>query len=119
MKVDKWTGKEAVSLLSVLDTLNEAYQLDPELMQNLITTRFSCNKKIRDHETIQTHCFNDASIENPKAGFLGILNGIIGIDKNKSGPISANFDDNGKLIGFAFTNTENISAKLNGRKIKL
>lgn len=116
MKVDKWTGKEAISLLTILETLNEAYQLDSELMQNLITMRFPCSEEIRDHETIQAHCFGDASIEKPKAGFLGILNGMIGIDKNRSGPIRASFDDNGKLIGFILTNTEAVTAQLNKQK---
>ena len=112
MKVDKWTGNEAVSVTGVLILLNEACKLDPQFMQTLVTSRFPCNDKIKDHPTIQVHCYGDASEEKPKAGFLGMLNGLIGVDVNISGPVAANFDDNGKLLGFGLTNTEAVSARI-------
>ncbi len=112
IKVEKWTGNEAVSINTILNLLNEAFKIDPEFMQNLITTRFPCNKTFTDHPTIQVHCYGDSSVEQPKAGFLGILNGMLGIDENISGPIAANFDEDQKLMGFILTNTEAISARI-------
>jgi hypothetical protein len=32
-------------------------------------------------------------MDKPKAGFLGVLNGLIGIDKNNFGPIVTHFDE--------------------------
>jgi len=112
MKVDKWTGNEAVSVNAIMDILNEAFKIDPVFMQTLITTRFPCNKGMADHPTIQVHCYGDASIDKPKAGFLGLINGMIGVDENISGPIAANFDEDGKLMGFSLTNTEAVSARI-------
>ena len=112
MKVEKWTGNEAVSINSILDLLNETFKLDPDFMQDLVTTRFPCNKAMTDHPTIQVHCYGDASIEEPKAGFLGLINGMLGVDVNISGPIAANFDEERKLMGFVLTNTEAISARI-------
>jgi hypothetical protein len=112
MKVEKWTGNEAISVNAVLELLNEAFKIDPEFMQQLVTTRFPCNKAMADHPTIQVHCYGDASIEEPKAGFLGLINGMIGVDENISGPIAANFDESTKLMGFVLTNTEAVSARI-------
>ncbi len=112
MKVEKWTGNEAVSVNGILDLLNATCKLDPEFMQTLITSRFPCNENIKDHPSIQVHCYKDASEEKPKAGFLGVLNGLIGVDVNVSGPVAANFNEEGQLQGFSLTDTESVSARI-------
>lgn len=55
--------------------------------------------------------------KKPKAGFLGVLNGLIGIDKNHYGAICAQFDDNtNELTGFGLTNTEKVTKTIQDRK---
>ena len=114
MEVDKWTGEETFAIKDVIAMLNEIHQLDPELTANMVLHRFPCNKEIRDHKTVQAHCYGDASIENPKVGLLGILNGLFGIDKNHFGAITAYFEkkDDGSLLGFKLTNTDDITRQL-------
>lgn len=112
MQVEKWTGNEAISVNGIIEVLNNAFKYDAKFMQELIKNRISCNKKLRDHPTIQVHCYNDSSYESPRAGFLGLLNGLIGVDVNNTGPITALFDDNGDLIGFKLTDTETTTARV-------
>lgn len=104
MEINEWTGNEQITVKGIITALNEITRLDPDLMQQLCSTRFPCNTAIRDHKTVQTHCYGDASIENPKAGFIGVLNGLIGIDRNKFGPISAIMEKD-VVIGFRVTRT--------------
>lgn len=60
---------------SVIQTLNEAFELDPEAISKLVEMRVPCNDQLADHPTIQvvlppgTNCYH--------VGLLGILNGII------------------------------------------
>lgn len=113
MEVEKWTGEETVAVKDVLAMLNEIHALDSELTTNMVLHRFPCNKDIRDHKTVQAHCYGDASLENPKVGLLGILNSLFGIDKNHFGAIAANFEkDDGPLLGFKMTDTDDITRQL-------
>lgn len=112
MEVDKWTGDETVAVKDVIAMLNEIQQLNPELMTDITMTRYPCNHAIRDHKTVQAHCFGDSSIEKPKVGLIGILNGLIGIDKNHFGPIAAILEENGTLNGFTMTDTDAITKKM-------
>ena len=110
MEVEKWTGEETITVKDVVAMLNEIHQIDPDLTTGMILHRFPCNKGIRDHKTVQAHCYGDDSLENPKVGLLGILNGILGIDKNHFGPIAGDFNKETKaLLGFKMTNTDAIT----------
>lgn len=73
----------------------------------LISTRFPCNDKLRDHKSVQVSC----NEEIPMAGFLGVFNGIIGIDRNKYGAICAVFDDNNKIKEFKMIETKEFDKK--------
>jgi len=107
MKVEEWTGDETISIKEILAVMNEITEIDPDLMSHIGLVRFPCNHGIRDHETVQAHCYGDASLKEPKAGFIGVLNGILGIDKNRFGPITINISEvDGSVTGFRLTDTK-------------
>lgn len=116
MKINIWEGREAVTVNEMIKVLNEAFVLDPTAMQDLISTRFPCNQKLRDHETIQVHAYGDSSMDNPKVGFLGMLNGLIGIDQNGFGAIAAHYNDDKELTGFVMVDTEAITRSSKERR---
>lgn len=113
MEVEKWTGEETIKIKDIIATLNEITELDPNFMHKLTFERHPCSAGIRDHKTVQAHCYDMASFDNPSAGFLGVINGLLGIDKNVYGPISANVDKDTKVLkGFSLVNTDKISEEL-------
>ena len=113
MEVDKWTGEETIAIKDVVAMLNEIHKLDPELMADITLTRFPCNHSVRDHKTVQAHCYGDSSIEKPKVGFVGLLNGLIGIDRNHFGPVAATFEtEEGPFTGFKLTDTDEMTKKI-------
>lgn len=113
IEVDKWTGEETVAVKDIIATLNEIHKLDSELTTNMVLHRFPCNAEIKNHKTVQAHCYGDASVESPKVGLLGILNGLVGIDKNHFGAIAGDFEKKGgKLLGFKLVNTDDITRQL-------
>lgn len=67
----------------VVQLLNEMLKLDQEAVYSLFGFRTPCNDSIANHESIQV------SDETPSAsvGFLGILNGLFGVDEHGIGPI--------------------------------
>ena len=107
LRVKEWTGDETVAVKDIVAALNEIYNLDPDFIQKLSFTHFPCNTAIRDHESVQAKCYDDCSMEDPKVGFIGALNGLLGIDKNGAGPISAIIErkDGGPVIGFRVSDT--------------
>lgn len=116
MEVQKWTGEETIAVKDVIAMLNEIHQLDPELTTNMVLHRFPCNEGVKNHKTVQAHCYGDASVENPKVGIVGLLNGILGIDSNHFGPVAANFEkDGGPLLGFKMTDTDDSKTNQRGR----
>ena len=119
LKVDKWTGFESITINQILEVLNEMVGIDPEFTKKLMTTRFPCNHEMRDHKSIQVHCYDKASVEKPEAGFLGVLNGLIGIDRNHFGAVSAIYNDNdGSIQGFNLTDTDRMSELIEEREAK-
>jgi len=103
LKVKRFTGKETVSINEIIATLDELVKLDPVWMQKRCLTRYACNAKIRDHESVQVHCYNDATTHDPKAGCIGLLNGLLGVDERHYGPVAAERDENATLTGFKLT----------------
>lgn len=76
--------------------LNRALQSDPDAIQNLINHRVKCNTVLAEDPTIQIGLQDDEYV----VGMLGIINGLLGVDENSCGFISAVFDDDGNLIKF-------------------
>jgi len=105
MEVKEWKGSEIVSINELIEKLNEFNKLDPEFIKNLISTRFKCNNGLANHKTTQVLLKDEDFI----AGFLGILNGLLGIDKCSFGPVVAELDDNEFVVEFRLTDTKAIN----------
>jgi hypothetical protein len=109
---DEWNKTFGISIKDIIDTLNELVETDRDFVNTLISTRFPCNDKLRDHKSVQVSSTIDANNEEiPMAGFLGVLNGIIGIDRNKYGAVCAVFDDNNKIKEFKMIETKEFDKK--------
>jgi hypothetical protein len=81
--------------VKVLNRINEA---DPSVMPALIKMRVPCNDAVRDDETVQVGSATEG--DGYEVGFLGILNGIFGIDENHYGFIYAYMGVEGTVIRF-------------------
>ena len=114
VEVNMWTEDDEFKLTEMLELLNEAIHLHRDAMEVLIDTRVSCNRDLAKHKSIQVM----GKYGNYAVGFLGMLNGLLGIDANKFGPITAYYDEEGKLTKFAMTDTKNITKQLESQKEK-
>jgi len=89
-----------VSVDDAIAFLNELVELDRQAIGNLVETRVVCNVGLAGHPTVQTLVYNNLPKVDPadpplyKVGFLGILNGLFGIDSEGWGPIAASFEKN-------------------------
>lgn len=99
LKVKKFLGGEVIAIRDIIATLNELVKLDPTWMQKITLTRYCCNEKITEHESVQVLC-SGKNDPVSKAGFIGLLNGLLGIDENHYGPIAAEIGIDGKLKRF-------------------
>lgn len=83
--------------------LNELIDSDQKAIEALIEFRVPCDGMLADHPTVQV----SQDKEDCKVGFLGILNGLVGVietgPKTGWGLITAVFDDSGKLQRFQRT----------------
>ncbi len=71
-------------LNSILESLDEDGRAS---IQRLIDTRVPCSSSVLDHPTIQARAG-----EPPTFGFLGMLNGLVGVDETSWGLISVEVD---------------------------
>lgn len=92
MKVSNWTGEETVKVKNIVSFLNKVLELDRNFISEIFLTYFKCNRKIRDHKTIQVICYGKYSKKSPACRLIGLLNGIIGINKHNFGAISMNIN---------------------------
>jgi len=65
--------------------LNELIAIDPEAMTKLFTYRTKCNDAMAEHSTVQVD-------EDQNVSFIGIINGLCGVNENGWGYIAANFE---------------------------
>lgn len=97
---------------SVIATLNRLHQADPTVLPSLIATRVTCNEAIANDPTIQVEEVSD-DCDPPhighRVGFLGILNGVFGVDEDGWGPIAAWYNAAGDLVRFERTGAESSS----------
>jgi len=92
--------KESITPEDIVKLLNELLEMSPKITNKIILKRFSCNKKLTKHPTIQVTS-KEVGKGPFKVGLLGILNGIVGIDENGWGCIVAEIDDTtGKINKF-------------------
>lgn len=88
----------------MIEKLNEFIKLDKSAMTRLTKTRVGCGENFANHPTIQVHERKIESSVSCEVGFLGMLNGMIGVidtgPKIGYGLITAVFDEEGCLINF-------------------
>lgn len=82
----------------VCDLLNEALNMDPNCINDLVSHRVQCNDKIANHPTIQVRQYIDDKY--PKLGLIGLINGMFGIREDGMGAICADVELNGKILKF-------------------
>jgi hypothetical protein len=71
--------KESITVDEVVEFLNQAIATDAEAIHNLCNIRFQCNETLANHPTIQVQSYKtDSGLF--RVGFLGVLNGLFGID---------------------------------------
>lgn len=89
----------------VVDFLNEIHKLDSTVLQQLIDHRVECNEQLANHPTVQVGTYFKPNTDKSftAVGFLGLLNGLVGIRDYGVGYIAAVYDDDDKLTGFRLT----------------
>ena len=90
--------RESLTLNQAIEMLNEMVKADPDATLALINTRVACSKELAEHHSIQV----DGSVDPARVGFLGVLNGLFGINEQGWGAIAAVIDEH-KLIKFRRT----------------
>ena len=83
--------KNTVSLDDAIEYLNSLVEIDALAMAAIISNRVPCNQAMADHPTVQVHAYQKE--EGYKVGFLGLLNGLFGVDESGYGDIAAIFDE--------------------------
>ncbi len=81
----------------IIDHLNDAVLHDRDAMEFLMRFYTPCNESLAKHPTIQVKRYEDNS---HTVGWLGVINGLCGVDENGCGLIAAYIDENDKLIKF-------------------
>ena len=97
------TKPELADLL--IERLNEILKHDPNAVAALIETRVPCSQAMTDHPTVQVHA---DGTNPPRLGVLGLINGIVGAQRNGLGFICAVYDDDGKLLRFSRTDGKGV-----------
>lgn len=87
--------------------LNDLLAMDPDLVQKLADTHYTCNQEVADHPTIMVfskeHAAERLGTDGTefKVRFLGILNGFLLQENPGSTPVAVEFDDeSGKVLRF-------------------
>lgn len=78
--------KNKITPKNVVDFLNEALKNDPIAISSLFQIRVSCNIKTAKHKSIQVFKMGEDSYI---VGFIGLLNGLFGANKDGWGCIAA------------------------------
>jgi hypothetical protein len=89
---DKKLAKELVNRMNELLKDDAAH----ELLQRMLSVLFDVTDEVAHHPTIQVS-------QEDTVGFLGMLNGVVGIRPDGYGHITAVYDDNCKLASFSVT----------------
>lgn len=98
--------KDNISIDEAIDFLNELKDIDNEFLCRLINQRVLCNNDLLNHPTVQCSACEDDMVGEGFVGFLGVLNGLFGIDDETGwGVINVmgEFDENEKSFPEKFT----------------
>lgn len=90
--------KESITPAEVCAFLNELLLVDEKCITELFRHHQRCNKKMRDHPTVQVNLYSDE--EHPEVGIMGILNGMFGIREDGMGALCYEVSERGKLLCF-------------------
>jgi len=82
-------SEKSVELRLVVDRLNSMLAVDPDAIEALVNHRIDCNETLAGHPTCQVRARKGGGPPYT-VGFLGVINGILGIDDRGWGPIAAN-----------------------------
>ena len=74
----------------IVSVLNEANQLDPVAIGQLMFTRVKCNEALGAHPTIQVGRMGGPDL---LVGPLGLINGLVGVKDNNWGYIAMDWDN--------------------------
>lgn len=88
----------AINPDDVIAVMNDLFRTDRVAMHELAETRVPCNDAMRNHPTAQV-----VVTEGGKnwIGLIGVLNALCGCDKEGTGFIAGDYDDEtGQLVGF-------------------
>ncbi len=99
--------KDHISQKEVVEFLNELLAIDSRAINTLFNIRVLCNKKMADHPTVQVGSI-DKSGKVFQVGFVGILNGMFGVDVNGWGHISVDTED-GSIKQFRLLTPEEVN----------
>jgi hypothetical protein len=92
--------KENVTLKDTAEFLNELLKTDPTTINALFNIRIYCNQGFSEHPTVQVGCQGEGKRKVCQVGFIGILNGLFGIDEKGWGRLALNMD-NGLITSFS------------------
>ncbi len=95
--------------------LNMIHAADPTVLGKLISFRVPCNSELALHPTVQVGLRDgwneDGSLKGGdgtlftdqpyEVGFLGVINGLFGVDYRQWGFIYAHFAEDEQLLGFS------------------
>ena len=103
--------KETITKQDVVDLLNEFLKLDPQAAEELMFYRAVCNKAVEEHPTIQVRVTDESDVyfavgadHIARIGFIGLLNGMFGVDGDDNGAIGMIIDEGEILTGFGLIN---------------
>ncbi len=88
--------KKTVSIDEAVDFLNHLIELDRNAVAGIISNRVRCNRSLAEHESVQV--LVDSRANAARVGFLGVLNGLFGVDDEGYGTIMALYDSKGRLV---------------------
>ena len=79
---------------NIVSFLNEANDLDPVAIGQLVSYRVKCNEALAAHPTNQVGKINGSDVV---VGLLGLLNGLVGVRDNNWGYIAMDWDREAKV----------------------
>ncbi len=85
-----------------IDVLNRLHAADPSVLPTLIAHRVPCNKEVAEDPSIQVGLIAGKT-DQWEVGFLGLINGLYGVDARGWGFIAAEYNDQHQLTGFSWT----------------
>ena len=93
-----YSTHNSIDVEDVIAFLNDLLRVDRSAVSRLIETRVPCNECVANHPSVQVQA--DPGGKNPSVGFLGVLNGMFGVDEEGWGQIGMEVTDDGRILHF-------------------